>query len=140
MTADRIMLDIETLGTDPGATIVSIGAVAFDADGPGDEFRAAVSPTSCQRHGLSIDAETLEWWLTQDAAAREQLRGGADLETALEDLVGMDATKKEVLYEKGLLHEEMGDKEAAIECFKEIYEVDYGYRDVARRVESSYGG
>lgn len=66
--------------------------------------------------------------------------GVKQLDTALQDLVGMDATKKEVLYEKGLLHEEMGDKTAAIECFKEIYEVDYGYRDVAQRVESSYGG
>lgn len=66
--------------------------------------------------------------------------GVKQLESALADLVGMDATKKEVLYEKGLLHDEMDDKEAAIECFKEIYEVDYGYRDVAERVESSYGG
>jgi hypothetical protein len=27
---------------------------------------------------------------------------------------------------------------AALECYKQIYEVDYGYRDVAHRVESSY--
>lgn len=58
---------------------------------------------------------------------------------ALADLVAMDGTKKEVLYEKGLTHEEMGDLVAALDCFKQIYEVDYGYRDVAKRVESSYG-
>jgi hypothetical protein len=52
----------------------------------------------------------------------------------------MDNVKKEVLYEKGLIHEEMGDKSAALECFKQIYEVDYGYLDVARRVEDSYSG
>jgi len=62
------------------------------------------------------------------------------LSDALGDLVGMDNTKKEVLYEKGLIHEEMGDKSGALEAFKQIYEVDYGYRDVAHRVESSYGG
>jgi hypothetical protein len=28
----------------------------------------------------------------------------------------------------------------ALNCFKQIYEVDYGYRDVAQRVESSYAG
>jgi len=50
----------------------------------------------------------------------------------------MDGTKKEVLYEKGLIHEEMGDKKSALDCFKQIDEVDYGYRDVAKRVESSY--
>ena len=60
------------------------------------------------------------------------------LSDALADLVAMDNTKKEILYEKGLIHTEMGDKVAALDCFKQIYEVDYGYRDVATRVESSY--
>lgn len=60
------------------------------------------------------------------------------LSDALADLVAMDNTKKEILYEKGLIHTEMGDKEAALDCFKQIYEVDYGYRDVAKRVEESY--
>ena len=57
---------------------------------------------------------------------------------ALSDLHSMDNTKKEVLYEKGLIHDEMGDKVTALDCYKQIYEVDYGYRDVAHRVESSY--
>jgi tetratricopeptide (TPR) repeat protein len=60
------------------------------------------------------------------------------LSDALADLSAMDGTKKEVLYEKGLIHEEMGDSSAALDSFKQIYEVDYGYRDVAQRVESSY--
>ncbi len=34
----------------------------------------------------------------------------------------------------------MGDNGRALDAFKQIYEVDYGYRDVAQRVESSYGG
>lgn len=57
---------------------------------------------------------------------------------ALADLQSMDGTKKEVLYEKGLIHMDMGDKESALDCFKQIYEVDYSYRDVAQRVEASY--
>jgi len=60
------------------------------------------------------------------------------LSDALADLHAMDNVKKEVLFEKGLIHEEMGDRTAALDCFKQIYEVDYGYRDVAKRVESSY--
>lgn len=60
------------------------------------------------------------------------------LSDALEDLLGMDGTKKEVLYEKGLIHIEMGDAASALDSFKQIYEVDYGYRDVAQRVEQSY--
>ncbi len=61
------------------------------------------------------------------------------LSDALSDLHAMDGTKKEVLYEKGQIHHDMGDKVAALDSFKQIYEVDYGYRDVAQRVESSYG-
>jgi tetratricopeptide (TPR) repeat protein len=60
------------------------------------------------------------------------------LSDALSDLHAMDHLKKEVLYEKGLIHDEMGDKTSALDSFKQIYEVDYGYRDVAQRVESSY--
>lgn len=62
------------------------------------------------------------------------------LTDALADLPMMDATKKEVLYEKGIIHSEMKDQAAALDSFKQIYEVDYGYRDVAKRVEESYTG
>jgi len=60
------------------------------------------------------------------------------LQDANADLHGMDNTKKEVLYELGLIHEKTGDTEWALSCYKQIYEVDYGYRDVAERVERSY--
>ena len=55
------------------------------------------------------------------------------------ELKQMDATKKEVLYELGLIYDKQGMKDEALACFKQIYEVDYGYRDVAERVESAYG-
>lgn len=59
-------------------------------------------------------------------------------EDALEDLSVMDATKKEVLYEMGQVYSKMGDQAKAIASYKEIYEVDYGYLDVAQLVEQSY--
>jgi len=62
----------------------------------------------------------------------------SQLEEALEDLSAMDGTKKEVLYEIGLIHTKVDDKENALSSFKQIYEVDYGYRDVAQRVEQAY--
>jgi tetratricopeptide (TPR) repeat protein len=58
---------------------------------------------------------------------------------AISEIPGMDGIKKEMLYNLGLVYEKMADKVKSIECFKQIYEVDYGYRDVAFRVESSYG-
>lgn len=60
------------------------------------------------------------------------------LSDAIADLQSMDATKKDALYEKGLIFEQMGNKDAAVECYKQIYEVDYSYLDVASRVESFY--
>jgi len=35
--------------------------------------------------------------------------------------------------------EKLGKSAEYLDCMKQIYEVDYGYRDVATRVESSYG-
>lgn len=38
----------------------------------------------------------------------------------------------------GLLYDEQGNKEKSLENLKAIYEVDYGYKDVATRVEAAY--
>jgi hypothetical protein len=46
--------------------------------------------------------------------------------------------KKEIVYNLGIVYENMGEGEKSLNCMKEIYEADYGYRDVAERVESSY--
>jgi len=61
------------------------------------------------------------------------------LSDAVSELVGMDPVKKDLLYNLGTVYRSMNETEKAVECFKQIYEVDYGYRDVAQLVESSYG-
>jgi tetratricopeptide (TPR) repeat protein len=60
------------------------------------------------------------------------------LEDAAREILSMDPMKKEIVYNLGLVFEQMGEAEKSIDCMKQIYEVDYGYRDVAARVESSY--
>ena len=60
------------------------------------------------------------------------------LTDAASEIPGMDGTKKDILYNLGLVYERMGDAGKSLDCMKEIYEVDYGYLDVAARVESSY--
>jgi tetratricopeptide (TPR) repeat protein len=57
---------------------------------------------------------------------------------ASKELLIMDAIKKEVLYELANVLEKMGDKPGSLDALKEIYNADYGYKDVAKRVESSY--
>lgn len=60
------------------------------------------------------------------------------LEEASKEILSMDGMKKEVVYNLGLVYERMDEREKALNCMKQIYEVDYGYKDVAQRVESSY--
>lgn len=59
-------------------------------------------------------------------------------EEAVAELHGMDDTKKALLYNIGLLYDGMGEKEKSLDALKQIYAADYGYRDVAERVEKSY--
>jgi tetratricopeptide (TPR) repeat protein len=61
-------------------------------------------------------------------------------EEAISELQAMDDTKKELLYNLGLLYEKLGNMPKYLEALKQIYAVDYVYRDVAERVERSYGG
>jgi len=60
------------------------------------------------------------------------------LEEASREILAMDTMKKEIVYNLGLAYERMGEKEKSLGCMKQIYEADYGYKDVATRVESSY--
>ena len=60
------------------------------------------------------------------------------LQKAASELTLMDETKKDVVYEMGVLAELMGRKDEAVAFFKEIYSVDIKYRDISQRIESSY--
>jgi tetratricopeptide (TPR) repeat protein len=60
------------------------------------------------------------------------------LEDAAEEISAMDATKKEIIYNLGLVYEQLSEPAKSLRCMKQIYEADYGYKDVATRVESSY--
>ncbi len=60
------------------------------------------------------------------------------LDDAAREMVVMDMVKKEIVYNLGLVYEKMGATGKYIDAMKQIYEADYGYRDVAARVERSY--
>lgn len=96
MSTDRVMLDIETLGLEPGAVILSIGAVRFDTDGLGSEFHGNIDLVSCEDAGLTVDADTLQWWLDQDGEVQHVLTGGEALEDVLEDFGGWYGDAEEV--------------------------------------------
>ena len=60
------------------------------------------------------------------------------LEDGAKEIVTMDPMKKEIVYNLGIVYEKMGERAKSLNCMKRIYEADYGYKDVAERVESSY--
>jgi tetratricopeptide (TPR) repeat protein len=62
----------------------------------------------------------------------------ARFELAASEMMAMDSTKKDTLYELGLLYEKMGQKEKYVKCIKDIAEVDYTYKDIAARMERLY--
>lgn len=85
---NNLMLDLETMGVNPGCAIVSIGAVQFDLNTGklGEKFYTSVDLKSCVDAGLKIEPDTLMWWLKQSDQARAKLYEGiSPLATALTD-------------------------------------------------------
>jgi tetratricopeptide (TPR) repeat protein len=60
------------------------------------------------------------------------------LETANAELPIMDDTKKDVLYELGVMYEAIGNREKAAQAYKQVYQFDIGYKDIAQKIEGIY--
>ncbi|MCY0148341.1 3'-5' exoribonuclease [Hoeflea sp. G2-23] len=68
------MLDLETLGTKPGSSVISIGAAQFDLNGAiGKTFKQNISAASCREIGLIEDPATHQWWAKQSEAAQAKI-------------------------------------------------------------------
>jgi tetratricopeptide (TPR) repeat protein len=96
------------------------------------ELQKARNSPSVRIRAMVLLSECYEGRGMQDFAQKT-------LEDVVSELQVMDATKKDALYKLGLIYEKSGNGEKAMDCWKQIYEVDYGYLDVAERVESAYG-
>ncbi|MEJ0089409.1 MAG: hypothetical protein WDM80_06660 [Limisphaerales bacterium] len=66
--------------------------------------------------------------------------GARTLQNAIKEKPVFDEEKKELVYNLGVMLENMGKKDEAIEQFKLIYEIDASYKDVNARVEAFYAG
>lgn len=74
----HVMVDLETMGNNPEAPIIAIGAVFFDpgTGKTGEEFYQIVSLESAMEFGAKPDAATIIWWMKQSAEARAAITGG----------------------------------------------------------------
>jgi tetratricopeptide (TPR) repeat protein len=62
------------------------------------------------------------------------------LQNAIKEKPIFDDEKKELVYQLGSVLEKMNKREEAMEQFKQIYEIDIGYKDVAAKVDAYYAG
>lgn len=72
----HVMIDLETWGTLPGSALRSVGAVTFSPYGDCHTertFYSNITRSSCEDAGLTIDAQTVEWWQSQSHAAQLRL-------------------------------------------------------------------
>ena len=79
-----VMVDLETLGTTAGDSIISIGAVYFDQKTQelGDEFHIIIDRQSCREIGLLESVETIAWWDKQSDEAKKTLVASSNGEGA----------------------------------------------------------
>lgn len=67
-----LMIDLETLGTDPNCPVISIGAVFFDIATKklGATFHMALDVNEQIRRGRKPTGDTIRWWMGQTDAAK----------------------------------------------------------------------
>lgn len=83
------MIDLETLSTNPNATILTVGGVKFDPysnvePSQGMYFRVDVDAQTAM--GRDVMKETLDWWGQQDKEIMEEALGDAD-RISLDDMI-----------------------------------------------------
>lgn len=76
---NHLMIDLETMGNNPNAPIVSIGAVFFEPSTGelGAEFYCVINLKSSMNGGAIPDADTILWWLKQNQEARTAITNDA---------------------------------------------------------------
>lgn len=113
-----------------------LGVLYFQAGKIGEaiqEFQKAQTNPHKRIPAMSQLAQCFGKRKMYDLAART-------LQNALKEKLVFDDEKKDLIYNLGVMLEQMGKREEAIEQFKQIYETDIGYRDVAAKVDAYYAG
>lgn len=76
----NVMVDLETLGTVPGCVLLSYGGVIFSTAGGdlGEELYVVFNRADCEKAGLHVSQDTLDWWMRQSPESRQVLADAAD--------------------------------------------------------------
>ncbi|MGS2186388.1 exonuclease [Escherichia coli] len=71
-TCDHLMIDLETMGKNPDAPIISIGAIFFDPQ-TGDMGPEFIKTIDLETAGGVIDRDTIKWWFKQSREAQSAI-------------------------------------------------------------------
>lgn len=74
---NHLMIDLETLGTNHDAPVLSLGAVFFNPDTgeTGETFHQKIEfESACE--GRNLSPSTVKWWLEQSKEAQNELLAG----------------------------------------------------------------
>ncbi len=120
----HIMLDLETMGTDPYCPVIAIGACRFEMDDSPieDTFYQVVSLESCMELGMKPSASTILWWMEQEDAARLVFgdKGAAKLVPALDAFTDWHNSRPDLIWGNSARFD-CGILEAAYKvCGKEV--------------------
>jgi DNA polymerase III epsilon subunit-like protein len=75
------MIDLETLGTSPDCTVLTIGGVKFDPNqvsNPYQEFYYRFDVDEQLEKGRTTLQSTLDWWARQEKSVRDEALGDED--------------------------------------------------------------
>ncbi|MEL4014354.1 3'-5' exoribonuclease domain-containing protein [Dryocola clanedunensis] len=80
----HLMVDTESMGSNPDAPLISVGAIFFNPEtgATGAEFYKVISLESAMAFGGKPDAGTILWWMKQSSEARSAL--------LIEDVIPLD--------------------------------------------------
>ena len=95
------------------------------------EFQKAKANPNKRLQAMSYLGQCLARRGMNDMAART-------LQNALKEKATFDEEKKELYYALGGVFEKMGKTEEAMEQYKQIYEVDMGFKDVSAKIDAYY--
>jgi hypothetical protein len=70
---NQVMLDLETLGTEVGSIITTIGAVKFNNKEIVDSFYTKICIEDSENAGFKTSASTFLFWMNQEDAARKEI-------------------------------------------------------------------
>jgi len=85
MKFPHVMLDLETMSSDPTAAVIQIGAVPFSLEDIGPGFKTTIDLEDSMRYG-TVSGPTIKWWMEQaDAARKSVMSGTRTLRQGLQD-------------------------------------------------------